>query len=199
MLFSYLFNFISFLLHCLEFIHVNMGIKDCSYVSIIHFHFMYVWKLLCANPCYCCPLLQPLYVMVMVNVMITNNPNQCITNCVMQGLTKMCRSGNRTLNLCHPVFLQAIWCRGVLQGSPWMSSHLILCVRLYGSLDMSRTWNVHTSGTPRRYVCVLLGNHMSRAQFGRNCSIVGKQVADTCCRWSAKSKLVFFMCSQMTL
>ncbi len=64
-----------------------------------------------------------------------------------------------------PVFLQAIWCRGVLKGSPWTRSHLILCVRLQSSLDMSRSWNVHTSATPSRYVCVLFGNHMSTAQF----------------------------------
>ena len=60
---------------------------------------MYVKELLCANICYYCPLLQPLNVMVMVNVMITNNPNPFITNCVMQGLSKMCRSGNGTLTL----------------------------------------------------------------------------------------------------
>ena len=42
----------------------------------------------------------------------------CITKCVMQGLSKMCRYGSGTLNLYHPVFLQAIWCRGELKGSP---------------------------------------------------------------------------------
>ena len=60
---------------------------------------MYVYKLLCVNTCYCCPLCQPLHAMVMVNVMITNNPYPCITKCVMQGLSKMCRSGNGTLTL----------------------------------------------------------------------------------------------------
>ena len=39
------------------------------------------------------------------NVMITNNPNPCITNCVMQGLLKMCRSGNGKLY--HPSCLPA--------------------------------------------------------------------------------------------
>ena len=44
--------------------------------------------------------------MVMVNVMFTNNPNPCITKCVMQGL---CRSGNGTLTLLSslPPFLPA--------------------------------------------------------------------------------------------
>ena len=51
---------------------------------------------MCANPCYCCSLGQLLDVMIMVNVMITNNPNPCITKCVTQGL---CRSGNGTLTL----------------------------------------------------------------------------------------------------
>ena len=30
---------------------------------------------------------------------------------------------------------------------------------------MSRSWNVETSGTPSRYVCVLFSNHMSTAGF----------------------------------
>ena len=66
---------------------------------------MYVSKLLCVNTCYCCPLCQPLYVTPMVNVMITNNPNPCITNCVMLGLSKY--SGLEMEHLSLPTCLPA--------------------------------------------------------------------------------------------
>ena len=70
------------------------------------------------------------------NVMITNNPNPCITNCVMQGLSKMCRSGNgtlifTTLSSCRPSGAEQCW-KGLLGQNPtwfcvWGSRVLWTC------------------------------------------------------------------------
>ena len=141
------------------------------------------------NPCYCCPLLQPLYVMVMVNIRITNNPNPCITNCVMQGLTKMFRSGNgtlifTTLSSCRQSGADKCW-KGLLDVDPtwfcvWGSRVLWTCrgVRMYKDQGPPAGMSVYCLATTWAQLS------LQRLFHSR------KQIADTCCCWSAKSKSV---------
>ena len=141
------------------------------YPSVIHFHSIYIYIdfIVCKQLLYCCPLCQPLDVMLMVNViMITNNPNQSITNCVMQGLSKICRSRNGTLTLLSslPPCLPAgnLVQRSVERVSLVRIPLDFVCEALefFGHVKELECENLMN---PQEVCCVLFGNHMSTAQF----------------------------------
>ena len=156
------------------------------------FPFYVCWEILCVNPCYCCPLCQPLDVMVMVNVMITNNPNPCITNCVMQGLSKMFRSGNGThtftyLCSCRQSGAEQSW-KGLLPHDPtwfcgWGSRVLWKCqgAGMYRHQGPSAGMSVYCLASKWAWVS------LQKLFYSR------KEIADTCCRRSAKSKSVSYV------
>ena len=105
----------------------------------------------------------------MVNViMITNNPNPCITNCVMQGLSKMFRSGNGTLTLLSslPPCLPAgnLVQKSVKRVSLVRTPLDVVCeaVEFFGHVKELKCDNLIY---PQEVCCVLFGNHMSTAQF----------------------------------
>ena len=105
----------------------------------------------------------------MVNViMITNNPNPSITNCVMQGLSKMCRSGNGTLTLLSslPPCLPAgnLVQRSVERVSLVRIPLDVVCeaVEFFGHVKELECKKLRH---PQEVCCVLFGNHMSTAQF----------------------------------
>ena len=131
--------------------------------------------------------LQPLYVMVMVNVMITNNPNQCITNCVIS-------KGQRCVDLEmeHSIFATLSSCRQSGADECWKSLlgryPTWFCV--WGSRVLWTCWGVgmyiHQRPPAGMYVYGLATTwaqlSLQRLFHSR------KEIADTCCCWSAKSK-----------
>ena len=110
----------------------------------------------------------------MINViMITNNPNPSITNCVMQGLSKMCRSGNGTLTLLSslPPCLPAgnLVPRSIERVSLVRIPLDVVCeaVEFFGHVkELKCEYLMY----PQEVCCVLFGNHMSTAQFA-DCSL----------------------------
>ena len=124
-----------------------------------------------------------------INVMITNNPNPCITNCVMQGLSKMFMSGNGThtftyLSSCRQSGAEQCW-KGLLPHDPtW------LCV--WGSRVLWKCQGAgmysHQGPSAGMFVYCLVSKwarlSLQKLFYSR------KEIADTCCRRSAKNKSV---------
>ena len=110
----------------------------------------------------------------MVNVIrITNNPNPCISNCVMQGLSKMFRSGNGTLTLLSslPPYLPAgnLVPRSTERVSLVRIPLDVVCeaVEFFGHVKELECENLMN---PQQVCCVLFDNHMSTVQFA-DCSL----------------------------